>query len=127
MLGKWEGTGAELSNHRVCRLWLEIGKKAEEPGKFTGAATLSCTPALSLSAPSAGTAQAMLLARLNPLAATMSGALEKEAMAFKMDRQLNAGDCAWTGFSVAKFGSQNLSAEIQDACGGGSVLLRRAN
>jgi len=126
MLGKWEGNGAELANHRVCRLWLEIGKNAVEAGKYTGAATLSCTPAISLTAPNPGTAQAMLLARLNPLAASMSGALEKDAMAFKMDKQLNAGDCAWTGFSVAKFGSQNLSAEIQDACGGGSVLLRRS-
>jgi hypothetical protein len=126
MLGKWEGNGAELANHRVCRLWLEIGKKAEEPGKFTGAATLSCTPALALSAPSPGTAQAMLLARLNPLTATMSGALGKDGMAFGMDKQLNAGDCAWTAFSVSRFGSQNLSAEIQDACGGGSVLLRRS-
>ena len=125
MLGKWEGEGAELANHRVCRLWLEIGKKPEEPGKFTGAATLSCTPALSLSAPKTDTPQAMLLARLNPLAAKMTGALEKDFILFRMDKQLNAGDCAWTGFSVAKFGSQNLSAEIQDACGGGSVLLRR--
>ena len=127
MLGKWEGEGAELTNRRVCRLWLEIGKKPDEPGKYTGAATLNCTPALSLGAPKPDTPQAMLLARLNPLAATMSGEWEKDSIAFRIDRHLNAGDCAWSRFSVAKFGSQgNLSADIQDVCGGGSVLLRRS-
>lgn len=126
MLGKWEGDGAALANHRVCRLWLEIAKKTEEPGKYTGAATLSCTPALGLEQPKPDTAQAMLLARLNPLAATMTGAWDKDSLAFRLDKQLNAGDCAWTRFSVSRFGSQNISAGIEDACGGGSVLLRRS-
>jgi hypothetical protein len=123
--GKWVGEGAELANHRVCRLWLEIGKSAEKHGGYTGAATLNCAPILSLTAPTAGTAQAILRSRLSPMTVTMSGIWEKDAVAFLPDRQLNAGGCAWTRVSVSRFGSQNLSAVIEDACGGGSVLLGR--
>jgi hypothetical protein len=127
LLGKWQsvGLGAQVANHGLCTLWLEIARKADEPDKYTGAASLSCIPTTSLTAPKLDTPITMMLAERDPLFASMSGAWEKDALVFRMDKVLNPKACGLSGFSVSRFGSQNLAAEFQDGCGGGSMVLRK--
>lgn len=127
LLGKWQsvGLGAQVANHGLCTLWLEIARKADEPDKYTGAVSLSCLPTTSLTAPKPDTPMTMMLAERDPLFASMSGAWEKDAIVFRMDKVLNPKACGLSGFSVSKFGSQNLAAEFQDGCGGGSMVLRK--
>lgn len=127
LLGKWQsvGLGAQVANHGLCTLWLEIARKADEPDKYTGAVSLSCLPTASLTAPKADTPMTMMLAERDPLFASMSGAWEKDAIVFHVDKVLNPKACGLSGFSVSRFGSQNLVAEFQDGCGGGSMVLRK--
>jgi len=125
MLGKWTSAPAALPRRGLCTLWLEVTKNADEPDKYTGAASLSCVPTAASDASKLN--PAVMFGKLNPLAATMSGAMQKDdAIVFRIDKVLNGEDCGLSGFSVSKFGSQNLAAEFQDACGGGSILLRKA-
>jgi hypothetical protein len=126
MLGKWQSAPMMLANRGICTLWVEMVRKPEEPDKYTGAATLSCAPSVLFGGPKANVSPAMMLARLNPLSAVMSGVWASDSIAFRVDKVLNAGGCAWKGFSVSRFGSQNVAAEFEDGCGGGSMVLRRA-
>jgi hypothetical protein len=124
MLGKWTSAPVAIPKRGLCTLWLEVTRKAEEPGKYTGAASLSCLPTVTPDASKVN--PALMFVKINPMSATMTGAFEKEAIVFRLEKVLNAGDCGLTGFSVSKFGSQNIAAEFQDECGGGSMVMRKA-
>lgn len=126
MLGKWQSSmGAQMPGHGLCTLWLEVSRKADEPDKYTGAASLSCIPTAALTNPKPDTPMAVLLNH-DPVFASLSGEWQKDGIVFRVDKVLNPKQCGFTGLSVSKFGSQNIGAEFQDACGGGSAMLRKA-
>jgi hypothetical protein len=126
MLGKWQSTGGLVPGHGLCTLWLEVTRDAQALDKYTGAASLSCIPTSSFTAPKADTPITMMLTERDPVLASMSGLWKKDAIVFRVDKVLNPKQCGFTGLSVSKFSSQNIAAEFQDACGGGSAVLRRA-
>jgi hypothetical protein len=127
MLGKWQGSmGAQMPGHGLCTLWLEVTRKDGDPDKYTAAASLSCIPTSTFTAPKADTPMNTMLAERDPVFASLSGAWEKDAIVFRVDKVVNPKQCGFTGLSVSKFGSQNIAAEFQDGCGGGSAVLRKA-
>lgn len=126
MLGKWQSSmGAQMPGHGLCTLWLEVTRKEGAPDQYTGAASLSCIPVATLTNPKPDTPMAVLLDK-DPVFASLSGAWEKDAIVFRVDKVVNPKQCGFTGLSVSKFGSQNIAADFQDACGGGSAVLRKA-
>ena len=125
LLGRWMSASTALPKRGMCNLWLEIARKLDEPGKYTGAATLSCYPNPFMNGNKPDLQPSNLFTRLNALSAEMTGEWEKDAIAFRLDKVLNDGGCPWTAFSVSRFGSQFLSAQFQDGCGGGSMVVAR--
>ncbi len=124
MLGKWETGSIAPTKRGLCSLSVEINRKPGEPDQYAGAATLGC---VAIPAPGARVDMNLpaMIARASPLFANMSGTWDKEAIVFRIDKLINAGECGWTGFSVSRFGSDSLAAEFQDSCGGGAMVLRR--
>lgn len=126
MLGKWQANGLPLLRRGgLCSLWVELARNPRQPDSYTGAATLSCTPTTALTDSKPGAVIDRLASRLQPLSASLSGAWEKDAITFRVDKLLNGGECGLTGISVSKFGSANVTAEFHDACGGGAAVMRK--
>lgn len=126
MLGHWSSAPTALPNHGLCTLWLEVTAAAQEPDKYTGAASLSCLPTASLTAPKQGTPMELMLAARDPVSASLSGTWAKDAIVFEVVRVINPKQCGFTALTLSKFGAQNLAAEFKDECGGGSMVLRKA-
>ena len=126
LLGKWETETTAATKRGVCMLQLEVTRKPGAPDQFGGAATLKCVPVPGLNPSGRGVPAAVILAGIAPLSAAMTGTWDKGIISFRIDRQFNAGDCGWTGLSVSRFGSDGISAEYHDACGGGAMVMRKA-
>jgi hypothetical protein len=67
--------------------------------------------------------------RMNPEAAVISGAMEKGAIAFHIDKTIGADSngCSATSFTLTPFGKNEFAAEWQEAtCHGGRIMLQKA-
>ena len=126
MLGRWQSGALPLPKRGICSLWMDVSRNTQDANKYTGAATLNCSPMI---AP-ASTRREAILRRNSPMpqpvATTLTGALEKDTIVFKVDKLFNGGECGINGLSVSRFGSQYLAAELHDACGGGSAVMHKA-
>jgi hypothetical protein len=125
LLGTWQSVGTPLPNHGLCTLTLELARNSEQAGSYTGAATLTCIPIGTLMAPKPTTPMEMLIDGREALHASLTGTWQKDVIVFRVDRVINPMQCGMSGFSVSRFGSANLAAEFQDACGGGSAVMRK--
>jgi hypothetical protein len=126
MLGRWQSGVLHLPKRGTCILWLEVSRQPQEADKYTGAATLNCQPVIDPPHPRREALLSRFRVKPPPVAATLSGAWQKDAIALKAEKLLNGGDCGLTGLNVSRFGSLYLAVEFQDGCGGAQALMRKA-
>lgn len=126
LLGQYSGS-ATLATRGICALRFELRDNREKPGVFSGYSTLACTP-LGLpeyNRPNADLS-AMLMMRLKPTSAILTGAAEDDAIRFHVDDTISSPDgCAPTEFTVKPFGTNQMAVEWQDSCHGGAIVLNR--
>jgi hypothetical protein len=122
--GVWKGSAA-LMDRGICDLRLEIA--AEEPGRFNGFSSFSCTTAEPLMSKAHRPDLRAEALNLNPNAAVLTGTLQNGVIQFHAIHSIGADiyACAVPAFIVTQFGSDRLAAEWKD-CGGGAVIMQRA-
>jgi hypothetical protein len=109
--GIWRGKTA-VGKLGVCDVRVELVENTA--GQFTGYPSFSC-----------GNGRAPA----NVDAAILTGALEGNAIHFRIDKTIgiDLNGCAITSFAVTQFGASQLVAEWQKGnCPGGNVILQRA-
>ena len=67
----------------------------------------------------------MLLDGREPILATMSGAWEKDAIVFRVDKVMNPKQCGLSGFSDLAVRLAESRRQLHDGCGGGSMVMRK--
>jgi hypothetical protein len=125
--GVWHGRTA-VEGRGLCTLRIEINET--EPSRYQGNSRIACVSVAPLRSPKERlNKSAAFMDRMNPEAATISGAMEKGTIALHIDKTIGADSkgCAATSFTLTPFGKNQLAAEWrEDTCQGGHVILQKA-
>jgi hypothetical protein len=125
--GIWRGQ-TSVDGRGLCALRIELHET--EPSKYQGYSSLVCADFAPLMKPKERVNRAAAIKnRMNPEASVISGALEKGAIAFHVDKTIGADSngCAATSFTLTPFGKNEFAAEWQEAtCRGGRIMLQKA-
>jgi hypothetical protein len=125
--GIWRGQ-TSVEGRGLCALRIELHET--EPSKYQGYSTLVCADFAPLMKPKERVNRAAAIKnRMNPEAAVISGAMEKGAIAFHIDKTIGADSngCSATSFTLTPFGKNEFAAEWQEAtCHGGRIMLQKA-
>jgi hypothetical protein len=124
--GVWQGQSVIARG--LCTLELEIRGQRED-GRVAGFSSLTCLPLTRAQAQQMGNAAA-LFSRLTPTSAILSGAWEKGALRFSVEKNIGGGakgtGCAMHSFTATPFGTSALSTEwIDAACGNGQLMVKK--
>ena len=127
LVGHFKG-GAMISKQGFCTLSLEI--RQEQEGKLLGYPELSCIVNPMLTGQPMDTKHynpALMLSRANPSAAILSGSPVNGSVEFHVDKVINTNEagCVMSSFSATPFGSNQLSVNWMDSCGGGNMMLTK--
>ena len=125
--GIWRGQ-TTVEGRGLCTLRIELHET--EPSKYQGYSSLVCADFAPLMKPKERVNRAAAIKnRMNPEAAVISGAMEKGAIAFHIDKTIGADSngCSATSFTLTPFGKNEFAAEWQEAtCHGGRIMLQKA-
>jgi hypothetical protein len=120
LLGQYQGR-APLAARGMCILRFELRLDRETPGAFAGYSTMICTPLN----PWERRSMAAMVPR--PISAILTGTAESGAIRFHVDDTIgSAAGCTPTAFVIKPFGVNQVAAEWQDSCHGGTMLLNRS-
>ncbi len=122
--GKWGGH-VTLERQGMCTLTMEIRQQPDK--SFLAFPAMGCLSMRPIVMPKdvKNFDPMQLIRKANPTTAVLSGSYDGGAIAFRVDRITgpNTEGCIWSSFVVTPFGSKQITAQWQDTCGGGSVLL----
>ena len=133
MQGAWQGqsviertSGVGSSRAGVlCIAQLEIRGQRED-GRIAAYSSITCLPLGRRAQPGYGSP---LLAGLTPSSAILSGAWQRGAIDFRVEKTIGVdptqGRCATASYKVTGFGATQILSEWQDDCGGGQLLMRK--
>lgn len=123
--GEWQGHSA-LPQHRMCTLHFELQGSNVVERPYAGYSTLTCTPVWPFDPPHRRTDAAYrLMAAQSPMSAILTGAVQKDAIRFHVDKTLNK-NCPMTAMTLMPFGVKQIAVQWEDEfCGGGYMVLSK--